>query len=227
MKLRKKKSDRKNSKASSASDKTRTKSVLQTRRVVKATPPPEGIPAPVEMDSLTDLDSSSERERSRSAATPVIFQDEALAEKTRQWRQDRLDASAATRKEHKEKEIMEHRLRSKSSDEGNVHVGDADAGADADAERVEQNKENIPKALSVSSKFPEHKRKARTDDHEAGKKPRSEVVDGENENDEEEQEGKDAPGTWRSKATEMIKASAPGVAVAIAAILAVRFLRPR
>lgn len=225
MKLRKSKSNRKNS--TDSSDQTTTKkSILQTRRVVKATPPPPSdgkiVPNPIEADP-TDLDSSSDREFGFVAASVVSVQNEALREKTAQWRQDRLNASAAIRKEHKEKGILEHRLRSKEDGSGN-----AAAAVDGDHSPLEHDKENIPAALSVSSKFPEHKRKARSVDHDAGKKARSEEqeIDSDAAADADAEE-KESVVTWQSKATKVVKAAAPGVIVAVAAIFAIRFLRKR
>ncbi len=227
MKLRKNSSSRKNNSKVSSTSRSRSGSVgnniLKTRRVVKATPPP-AAPAlsPVETDSASDLDSSSDRQRSRSIVTPIVsVQDEALAEKTQQWRQERLDASAAIRKEHKEKEIMEHRLRSKSSAEEEPKSTSTSSNSYAEVQQREQNKENIPRALSVSAKFPEHKRKAGSDeDHEVGKKPRNEAL----ELDAERGGGGES---WRARAFTIVKASAPGIAVALVAILTFKLVRKK
>jgi hypothetical protein len=201
-----------------------TGGILQMRRFVKATPPPpsdHSIDTQTDPES-TDQDSSPEREREM----PVMsVQDETLREKTAEWRQKRLDASAAIRKEHKEKEILEHRLNHPSERTG--------TGAAA-PETLDVNKENIPipAVLSVSPQFPEHKRKATDDEYEeVGKKPRA--AGGERGIDEDALVDTDADvdvaneRTWQTRATSIMKASAPGVAVAIVAILAVQLFRKR
>jgi len=198
-----------------SSDPSSSASANLTRRVVKATPPPEGKPIEITVTE-PDLDSSSDRILGASNANPLpSAQNEALKEKTAQWRQERLNASAATRKENREEEVMEHRLRT-----GSVHSVEHEKDG-------EQNKENmqVPASLSVSSKFPEHKRKARSDDHDAGKKARSESI-------EEAAIGRDkigetASSSWKLKATRLIKASAPAVIVALTAMVALKFLRQR
>ena len=212
---------RKNTSRKEKSEKS-TGGILQMRRFVKATPPPpsdHSIDVQTDPES-TDQDSSPEREREM----PVIsVQDETLREKTAEWRQKRLDASAAIRKEHKEKEILEHRLNHPSERTGT-----------AAPETLDVDKENIPipAALSVSPQFPEHKRKATDDEYEeVGKKPRATA--GERGIDENTIADADADfevaneRMWQTRATAIMKASAPGVAVAIVAILAVQFFRKR
>lgn len=258
MKFRKKKSKKSKKNADAATDSdgsnhsgansnsigstnTNADPALQTRRVIKATPPPPSeepvTPIRVNGKEVTGDQAPSSKLDSPIGVVPsssAMVQNEALKEKTEQWRQDRLDASAAIRKEHKEREVMEHRRRSAGAGGAGVERSSFSSTDQDGEEKIE-----IPAALSVSSKFPEHKRKARSTEHDTGKKPRSEDVADEKkgvdgaivtsdtsaEND-EEVSGKQGP-AWKSKAAEWAKASAPGVIAAVAVIVVMKLFRKR
>ena len=219
---------------------------LKTRRIITATIPPTGTSANESSNTTADdsdfLDNDGHgHDRSPPLLGTLAQKTEVLQEKSEIWRKERLDATAKLRKEHKEKEIMEHRLSkgrtsSIGGDKENVHdilnsSGTTGAGtgngAGTGAERATF---DIPATFSVENKNPEHKRKSQSVDDETGKKLRSdsevdrEESNGGNSQDSERGAGAEAK-TWRSKAAHMMKASGPGVLVAVAAIMAVRFLR--
>lgn len=165
-------------------------SVLKTRRIIKATtpstpPPPSASSSSQEIldhsfpeEELvgTTEDSRGVSERSFVGIKAPAVQQEELQEKVQQWRKERIETSAAIRKEHKEKEIKEHRLRNNvtTSSESLIKRGSGGSGSsmvdDHDvvvvATREESNekdarhpKDELPSILSVLPKFPEHKRK--------------------------------------------------------------------
>ena len=217
---------------------------LQTRRVIKATPPPPPPPSeePVTPIRVNGKEVTGDQAPSSKLDSPIgvvpsssaMVQNETLKEKTEQWRQDRLDASAAIRKEHKEREVMEHRRRSAGAGGAGVERSSFSSTDQDGEEKIE-----IPAALSVSSKFPEHKRKARSTEHDTGKKARSEDVADEKKDvdgavvssdtsaeKDEELSGKQGS-AWKSKAAEWAKASAPGVIAAVAVIVVMKLFRKR
>jgi hypothetical protein len=188
-------------------------SILHTRRVIKATRPPSPTTEMSSMVSSSDqetIDSSAssagDRVQLRGINIVPSVQDENLREKTEQWRNERLDASAATRKEKKEKEIMQHRLttNAKSAKKGEAGV---------DEQRQEEEKREKIADMDVSDIFktrtlhPENKRKGSTEDH-SGKKTK---IEEEKEEDKltEKSSGSEMPG-W-------ITIVAPAVIVAACA----------
>jgi len=218
---------------------------LKTRRIITATIPPTGTSANESSnttmtadDSLLDNDDHG-HDRSPPLLGTSAQKTEVLQEKSEIWRKERLDATAKLRKEHKEKELMEHRMRQGSGSASSTSIGGdkenenasggTGTGTGAGAERA---KFDIPATLSVENKNPEHKRKSQSVNDETGKKLRSDSeVDREASNENggnfqasERRAGAEAK-TWRSKAAQMMKASGPGVLVAVVAMVAVRFLR--
>lgn len=213
---------------------------LKTRRIITATIPPTSTSANESSNTTTTADDFDILDNDGHDRSPPLLgtsaqKTEVLQEKSEIWRKERLDATAKLRKEHKEKEIMEHRLRQGSTtsiggDKENVHDilnASGGAGTGTGAERA---KFDIPATFSVENKNPEHKRKSQSVDDETGKKLRSDSeVDREEPNGGNFQASERGAGaeakTWRSKAAQMMKTSGPGVLVAVVAIMAVRFLR--
>jgi len=186
------------------------------RRVVKGTTPPSSEATPQsEINVVTEKVEEALPEKDHvSTGNLLSVQTEALREKTEQWRKDRIDATAAIRKENKEKEVMEHRR--KAGGGVGPENGEVDSKSVAESEPV-------PAILSVESKFPEHKRKAAPDDH-SGKKIRvskssdtSAIV---------EEESGDTPNKKFLGWIKIIPGVAAGV-VAIAAVFAMRIFRKR
>lgn len=151
-------------------------SVVQPRRVIKVARPIPSQPynpttptsstmksmIPSSDHETVDTNSSSsvgERIQIRGGSNDVSpsIQNENLREKTEEWRRERLDATAAIRKENKEKDIMQHRRNSVKKD-----AAQADDGTKAKA--------NVPDEIEVSEIFktrtfhPEHKRKVEAED---------------------------------------------------------------
>jgi len=146
-------------------------------------------------------------------------QTEALREKTDQWRKDRIDATAAIRKENKEKEVMEHR-RNKAGGEAVVVGSDA---ATNGASSAATGSEPVPAILSVQSKFPEHKRKAAPDDH-SGKKIRVSEESSDSSSAIVKTSGAGSS-SWRKSIPGWVKISA--AVLATGAIVAMRVFRRR
>jgi hypothetical protein len=233
-------------------------SLLKTRRIVKATTPTSPPPSvsSQETDSFSDdlqiMDDSRISERSFVGIKAPAVQQEELQEKVQQWRKERFEASAAVRKEHKEKEIKEHRMRNSTSRSlenrsSNDVNGERDDDDDHSGYAVLLNKsakDRIPSILSVLPKFPEHKRKKPSFDHDGLKKLKTAeelqelnnvVKNDDCDNAKEEEYTKVCPqddkggGTesWSSKAVQVIKSSTPvaGVIVAVFAIFVTRWMR--
>mmetsp|Transcript_9292 Transcript_9292/g.10785 ORF Transcript_9292/g.10785 Transcript_9292/m.10785 type:complete len:256 (+) Transcript_9292:13-780(+) len=205
---------------------------LVSRRVVKATPVPADAninPAVVPSENYNDDQDGMEGSGHGGDIALRSVQDETLREKTEQWRQERLDASAAIRKENKEKEVLEHRHRESSG-----VVSGSKSSESLNALPVVE----VPAVLTVASEFPEHKRKIRTNNHhDGGKKSRVDdgsggggggvsassgketaraVVDAEEEKD------------WKATAVDAIKRSAaPAAIVAVVAIVAMSLFRSK
>jgi hypothetical protein len=207
---------------------------LKTRRIIKGTIPPTATDTNTDTDANTmpststdDIDHEDEDdERSQTHLLGTSAQKrEIMKEKSETWRKERLDATNRLRKENKQQEIKEHRfnLRNKSDNKENLRDGlkKEDGIPPFD----------VPPAFSVENTFPEHKRKSRSVDHDTGKKLRSDedvegkAVDVDVDVDVEVEVEQSVGETWRSKAAHLIKASGPGVLVAVVAIVAVRFLR--
>lgn len=188
------------------------------RRVVKGTTPPSSDDTTPQSELIIGVsdnseDAQPEKDHASTGNLPSV-QTEALREKTEQWRKERIDATAAIRKENKEKEVMEHRR--KAGGGGGVV---SDNGADS---KSAAGSEPVPAILTVQSKFPEHKRKAASDDH-AGKKIRVSKS-----SDNPAVVKKESADTWREKIPEWVKIIAPAAAVAAtAAIIAMRMFRKR
>lgn len=276
MKLRKNSKNKSSTSVITTSDTTeatlpngrQVKVELASRRVIKATPPPESKPKESRGDShnssssltglgleastevtATELDSSSSTNGydhghghghgGSGYTTNVPFvQNEALREKTEQWRQERIRQDGVRRKENKAKDTMEHRLSGRISPSSPLQ-----SSRDGVEDGV---KMELPAALSVASQFPEHKRKSRSKNIEDAKKLK---IDEDTESESAsaststaatplhkntvsssssssggkkgESEG------FKSKAMSAIKSSAPAIVVAVAAILAVRLLSGR
>lgn len=132
---------------------TATEANLKTRRILKGTIPPKNENTGG-TSNVKDDDDDGEDERH-----VPLQQSEELEDKKEKLRKERLSLSSKVRKQHKEKELMEHRLRSGS------------VGSKIKSEEME-NKENLPQ-FSVESKYPEHKRKNRGSEVGKGKKLRS------------------------------------------------------
>lgn len=183
-------------------------SCLKTRRIVKAMAPPTPPPSASSQDLLDSSLSDAadwkivEEEcppRSLIKGGPAIQREE-MMEKTQQWRKERIEASAAIRKEHKEKEIMDHRMRSRQAAIPAVANGDGYDDDDHGGKNEEGKLENdqggkkessrsyavcsLPAILSVLTKFPEHKRKKPAlCEPQNGKKKLKAVQDDDDEND--------------------------------------------
>jgi len=185
------------------------------RRVVKGTTPPSSDDTTPQSELTIGSDNSEETQPEKdhvSTGNLPSVQTEALREKTEQWRKERIDATAAIRKENKEKEVMEHRRKV-----GGGFV--SENGADS---KSVTGSEPVPAILTVQSKFPEHKRKATPDDH-SGKKIRVSKS-----SDTSAAVKKKSADTWRKILPGWVKIIAPAAAVAAtAAILAMRMFRKR
>lgn len=134
---------------------------LKTRRILKGTLPPKNAENTGGISNSKDDDDDGEDER--HVLLVPLQQSEELEDKKEKLRKERLSLSSKVRKQHKEKELMEHRLRS----------GSVSSSSKNKSEEME-NKENLPQfKFSVESKFPEHKRKNRGSEVGKGKKLRS------------------------------------------------------
>lgn len=239
-------------------------SLLKTRRIVKATtptsPPPSVSSQETESfsDDLQIMDDSRISERSFVGIKAPAVQQEELQEKVQQWRKERFEASAAVRKEHKEKEIKEHRMRNSTSrslenrssnDVNGERDDDDDDNHSGDAVLLNKSaKDRIPSILSVLPKFPEHKRKKPSFDHDGLKKLKTaeelqelNYVVKNDDGDDHDGDAKEKEYTkvcpqddkggstesWSSKAVQVIKSSTPvaGVIVAVFAIFVTRWMR--
>lgn len=190
---------------------------LQSRRVLKATRPPSPTTDVSSIMSSSDPDmtvhTSSVVARTNNNKTPTI-QNENLKEKTEQWRQERMTKSAAIQKSNKEKEIMQHRLKSvKSADE---------------VERKEEKVTDQPKVnMEVSDIFktrtfhPEHKRKVTSDDHVEKKSKLDKIEQDMKENEETvvEESKEFIQSSKRSLMPFWIKFVAPAAVVAVCAVV--------
>ena len=134
---------------------TATEANLKTRRILKGTIPSKNAENTGGTSNVKDDDGEDERH----VLLVPLQQSEELEDKKEKLRKERLSLSSKRRKQHKEKELMEHRLRSES------------VGSKIKSEEIE-NKENLPQ-FSVESKHPEHKRKNRGSEVGKGKKLRS------------------------------------------------------
>ena len=131
---------------------------LKTRRILKGTLPPKNAENTGGISNSKDDDDDDDE---RHVLLVPLQQSEELEDKKEKLRKERLSLSSKVRKQHKEKELMEHRLRS----------GSVSSSSKNKSEEME-NKENLPQ-FSVESKYPEHKRKNRGSDVGKGKKLRS------------------------------------------------------
>ncbi len=134
---------------------TATEANLKTRRILKGTIPPKNE----NTGGTSSVKDDDDGEDERHVLLVPLQQSEELEDKKEKLRKERLSLSSKVRKQHKEKELMEHRLRSGS------------VGSKIKSEEME-NKENLPQ-FSVESKYPEHKRKNRGSEVGKGKKLRS------------------------------------------------------
>ncbi len=186
---------------------------LQTRRVLKATRPPSPTTVSVSSsDPDMTVHTSSVVARTNNK-TPTI-QNENLKEKTEQWRQERMTKSAAIQKSNKEKEIMQHRLKS---------VKSADDVEGKDEKLTDQPKVNmeVSDIFKTRTFHPEHKRKVTSDDH----------VEKKSKLDKKEQEMKESEETDVEESKELIQSSkrkilpfwiklaAPAAVVAVCALV--------
>lgn len=272
MKLRKNNKNKSSTSVITTSDTTeatlpngqQVKVELASRRVIKATIPPESKPKESRGDShnssnsltgleastgtevtATELDSSSSTSEynhghggSGYTTNVPSVQNEALREKTEQWRQERIRQDGVRRKENKAKDTMEHRLSGRISP---TLLSPRDGVEDA--VKKEEMAMELPAALSVASQFPEHKRKSRSKN--IGEDAKKLKID---EDTESELATASAAATplhkntvsssssggkkgesegFKAKAMNVIKSSAPVIVVAVAAILAVRLLSGR
>lgn len=131
---------------------------LKTRRILKGTLPPKNAENTGGTPNLKDDDDDGEDER--HVLLVPLQQSEELEDKKEKLRKERLSLSSKVRKQHKKKELMEHRLRS----------GSVSSSSKNKSEEMENN-ENLPQ-FSVESN-PEHKRKNRGSEVGKGKKLRS------------------------------------------------------
>jgi len=288
MKLRKNNKNKSSSSVITTSDTTeatlpngqQVKVELASRRVIKATQPPESKPKESRGDShnsstsltgleastgtevtATELDSSSSTSEynhghggSGYTTNVPSVQNEALREKTEQWRQERIRQDGVRRKENKAKDTMEHRLSGRISPPSPLQ-----SPRDRNRNGVEDGvvkKEELPAVLSVASQFPEHKRKSRSKN--IGEDAKKLKIDEDTESESalasasasasastavtplhkntvssssssSSSSGGKKGGSegFKAKAMNVIKSSAPAIVVAVAAILAVRLLSGR
>jgi|EP01083_Nonionella_stella_P092828 hypothetical protein len=200
--------------------------ISSTRRVIKATRPPSPTTAMSSIVSSSDhdtVDTNASLAGDRLKKNNILpsVQDENLREKTEQWRKERLDATAAIRKENKEKELMQHRRSSASN------AKEEGGGQEVDEEKRREEVANmdVSDIFKTRTVHPEHKRKVSSDDH-AEKKSKideGEVV-------EEATEGVElVKASWRSKIPAWISIVAPATLVAgfAYAIIAMKSVRKR
>ena len=180
---------------------------LSNRRLVKAVVPPTVQPVEEESVSTSNLTSDGEETSTHFVPEHKAVQNEVLKEKTEQWRKERLDATVAISKGKKEKEVLEHR-RKMSLTEQNEDV------QNTGDEKVEL--EPVPRILSVAPKYPEHKRKATSEEH-TGKKSRIK----------DEEDRIEVVSSKRPKALGLFKMAAPVAFVAIVAVVTTKLLRTR
>ena len=210
---------------SSSLGKSVSKPKTSSRRVVKATPPPEN-PAqeralPLEDGKETE-ESPSKDYSARVPASKIPFvEDEVLREKTEQWRKERLETTAANQKKNKEKEIMDHRKKTGTGDQ--VKSSSDNAANDIDTTTNTKEPEPVPAILTVTPKFPEHKRRGDDaslpqEEEPSGKKVRLE---------EESDEGAQIKATGRPWARLVPRFMTFGTVVAAAAIFAMKIYRRR
>jgi len=201
--------------------------VSRPRRFLKATPPPEIPPqeqAVVKLPPTSDDDVSEQEMHSHFPVSKLpMVQDEAQRELTEKWRKDRLDATAAIRKEHKEKEIMDHRLNR------GQHGGVVDPSSTA---TVVHDNGPIPAILSVASQFPEHKRTVQEaslplEEEPLVKKSKREGVAVDEDIPGRSVTTKENAANIASKASlpRWAKVAVPAAVVALAAILTIKMLR--
>jgi hypothetical protein len=132
-------------------------SVQPQRRIVKAVPPIADIP--VSQCNSVDEDVRDDPDILSETHLPVtklpLVQQQLDIDHAEKWRLQRLEVSAAVRKEIKEKEIHEHRF--KNSDASCIK---SPRKPDSDGHSSVSNVSgsNIPSILSVESQHPEHKR---------------------------------------------------------------------
>ena len=187
--------------------KKNSKREIANRRMVKALAPPAAPSVEEEsINTTTNLTSDGEDNSTQFVPENKTDQNEVLKEKTEQWRQERLDATAASRKEKKEKEVLEHRRKMSIGDQGE-EVQSTDV--------VDFAQTPVPSILSVTPKFPEHKRKASSEDH-VGKKSRVE---------EDEEEKRQL--VRATKGVGWVGIVTPIAIAAVAALVALKFLRKR
>jgi len=139
--------------------------VQHHRRIVKAKHPPvdpPDIPLYEKNESLhDDEDAQDERDDESEIHLPVnklpLVQHQLEIDHAEKWRQQRLDISTALRKEVKEREIKDHRLKSL---EGGLSHKSSKVSSDSNGNNsgIVQSLEAISSILSVESQFPEHKR---------------------------------------------------------------------
>ena len=111
-------------------------------------------------------------------------ENEIQRENSEKWRKERMDASAAIRKEMKEKEVTEHRTQPPKT---KVETSATDDSIVGEPSKAPTTKEEMPAILSVASQFPEHKRtvnEALLSEEESSKTKKSRVEDEEEEEEE-------------------------------------------
>ena len=188
----------------------------QPRRIVKALPPPENPPQ--EQASL-DEDARDEPDDVSEIHLPVtklpLVQNQLDIDHALKWRQQRLDVSAALRKELKEREIKDIRSGCGKSPK---HLD-----SNPNAYSTIATTDTIPSILSVESQFPEHKRTVleRGTEEETCVK-RSKYVD---ELILEKIEKKEKTSMFTDTIRTLGAKLLPATAVAIAAICFMKFLR--
>jgi len=219
MKLRRRKSEKKS--PTRDSEKVGLdQSTLATRRVIKATRPPSPVDGgnPIDDDTI-DTSISSGVDRVNNIPLPSV-QIENLREKTEQWRQERLDTTAAIRKENKEREVMQHRLKIIPSGDEDGHV--------FNSKSEEIAAEDVPEIFKIKTTYPENKRKSDAGDHDVEKKSKMDDGAGEsNELDEVEKEESSCESLKSKHQSSWMRTLTPMVIAAVGAIIAMRFMRKR
>ena len=211
----------------SSFNKDKARPVQNGRRVIRATRPPSPT---TEMSSIVSSDQDVTEVNSTSSAAmrggnlPTI-QNENLREKTEEWRQKRMEATAANQKEKKEKEIKQHRLKNV------VKIGDGQEGEGKELEDNNHNSEEKKIAdIEVSDIFktrtfhPEHKRKADSYDPVEKKKKLDEV---EQAAEIDKEEGAVVKKSNTPKLPSWINIVVPAALVATCAVIMMKTLRKK
>jgi hypothetical protein len=212
-----------------------TEKTTSTRRVIKATRPPSPTTdvssiSTADHDIITSMSFTNSTTSSGGSSKLPTIQNEKMREKTEQWRKEKIDASMAHQKLNKEKEIMQHRMKSPKVSDGyddhdNFTGGEEEGNGNEKKERSGIDEMQVSDIFKTRTFHPEHKRKATSYDYMEKKTKFDEHEEKADDKDEEAENTVEASNL--AKVPKWMTFAAPAAFVAVCAVIMMKVLRKR